>query len=139
LKEKQKLKKSTSLENIPLAEHFDLLRHYTMGQDFPIQCAIQLLKEEGMKPVRGIVSFPNSVGADTSSVVLVFATGKDAEKAKAAGAQWVGGEELIQDVLDGKVQFDRCLSTRQMFPHVIKIARVLGPKGLMPSPAKGNE
>jgi ribosomal protein L1 len=98
LKEKRKLKKSTSLENIPLGDHFDLFRRYTMKQEFPIVCAVQLLKEEGLKRVRGVVSLPTGISADTTSVVLVFATGEDADKARKAGAQIVGGEELIQDV-----------------------------------------
>jgi large subunit ribosomal protein L1 len=96
LKEKRKLKKSTSLENISLSDHLNLFKKYTMKQEFDIICAIQLL--DLTKPVRGVVSLPNAVGADTESKVLVFATGKDAEIAKELGATFVGGQELIQDV-----------------------------------------
>ncbi|KAJ3252653.1 hypothetical protein HK103_001356 [Boothiomyces macroporosus] len=69
--------------------------------------------------------------------ILVFATGKDAELAKELGADIVGGVELLEQITQNQLQFDRCLSTKQMFPNVVKIAKILGPKGLMPSPAKG--
>lgn len=49
----------------------------------------------------------------------------------------MGGEELIPEILEGKLEFNTCLATKSMFPQVIKIAKYLGPKGLMPSPAKG--
>lgn len=63
--------------------------------------------------------------------------GPDAVLAKELGADIVGGPEIIPSILDGKLSFTSCLSTRSLFPHVIKIAKFLGPKGLMPSPAKG--
>jgi large subunit ribosomal protein L1 len=49
----------------------------------------------------------------------------------------VGAESIIQDIIDDKIKFDKVLSTKEMFPQVIKIAKYLGPKGLMPSPARG--
>ncbi|CAO3645299.1 unnamed protein product [Cunninghamella echinulata] len=71
------------------------------------------------------------------ATIVVFATGKKADEARAAGAQYVGGEELIDQIQKGELKFDKCISTPQMFPAVTKIARVLGPKGLMPTVKKG--
>ena len=53
------------------------------------------------------------------------------------GATIVGGEELFDDITNGTLEFDALLATKEIFPKVIKLARILGPKGLMPSPAKG--
>ena len=53
------------------------------------------------------------------------------------GAHIVGAESLIQDITEDKLKFDKVLCTKEMFPQVIKIAKYLGPKGLMPSPARG--
>ncbi|KAF9993289.1 hypothetical protein BGZ65_011215 [Modicella reniformis] len=71
------------------------------------------------------------------SVILVFAEGKFAEEARASGAQIVGGPELVKEVEEGKHKFDKCISTPGMFPSVTKLARILGPKGLMPTAKKG--
>ncbi|KAI8894923.1 ribosomal protein L1-like protein [Globomyces pollinis-pini] len=137
LKEKKELKKLNSQENVTLNESFQLLSNYALGQKLPIITNIKLLMDENQKQIQTTVNFPKSVTSDNDSVILVFATGKDAELAKKLGATYVGGAELIEDVLSDKIKFDRVLSTKQMFPQVIKIARTLGPKGLMPSPAKG--
>ncbi|KAJ3269085.1 hypothetical protein HDV01_001893 [Terramyces sp. JEL0728] len=85
---------------------------------------------------RCLVALPHSIEMDKPKI-LVFATGKDAELAKELGADIVGGVELLDQITQNQLQFDRCLSTKQMFPNVVKIAKILGPKGLMPSPAKG--
>ena len=82
-------------------------------------------------------STPNGGTETAKQILLVFADGEDAVLAKALGADIVGGEELLAQIADGKLMFHRCISTRKMFPKVIKIAKHLGPKGLMPSPAKG--
>ncbi|KAJ3049607.1 hypothetical protein HK097_009426 [Rhizophlyctis rosea] len=92
---------------------------------------------EGVRPLRGEVALPKGLSSEDTSVILVFAKGAQAEEAKKLGAHIVGAEELIQEILADRVKFDKVLSTREMFPQVVKIARVLGPKGLMPSPAKG--
>jgi ribosomal protein L1 len=67
--------------------------------------------------------------------VAFFAEGADAEDAKAAGADVVGGLELIEEILkSGKIDFDRCLATPKMMPRVYKISRILNNHGLMPNP-----
>ena len=60
------------------------------------------------------------------------------EKAKAVGATYVGGSELIPQIIEGKLNFNRCIATIDMIPTITKIARYLGPKGLMPTAKMGN-
>jgi len=85
--------------------------------------------------VRGSVSLPNGTGKDVK--VLVFAEGDAVEAAQAAGAEFVGGEEMIEKVKDGFVGFDVAVSTTSMMKEVRKLGRVLGPRGLMPNPKTG--
>jgi large subunit ribosomal protein L1 len=69
--------------------------------------------------------------------VAVFARGEDAEAAKAAGASVVGAEELVKSIQAGEINFDRCVATPEVMPLVSRVARVLGPRGLMPNPKMG--
>ncbi|KAI8070416.1 ribosomal protein L1-like protein [Gongronella butleri] len=96
-----------------------------------IQCKI----EKSTPLIRGSVVLPKSIKQEAT--ILVFATGPKADEARAAGALHVGGEDLVEKVQKGEVQFDKVISTPQMFPAVTKIARILGPKGLMPTVKKG--
>lgn len=100
-----------------------------------IEAHIQCKIEKSTPLIRGSLVLPKSIKQEAT--IVVFATGKKAEEARAAGAQYVGGEELIEQVQKGELKFDKCISTPQMFPAVTKIARVLGPKGLMPTVKKG--
>ncbi|KAI9099386.1 ribosomal protein L1-like protein [Phlyctochytrium arcticum] len=137
LKEKKLLKASENQEDITVEEALDTLRKYCLAEDKTLVAHIQTMRQEGAKPMRGDVMLPEKLTTEDSSVILAFATGEHAEQAKALGAQIVGGEELIEQIQAGKLHFDRVICTRDMFPHVVKIAKILGPKGLMPSPAKG--
>lgn len=85
--------------------------------------------------VRGVVELPNGTGAKVR--VAVFAKDKKAEEAKAAGADVVGAEDLVESILAGKIDFDRCIATPDMMPVIAKVAKVLGPRGLMPNPKLG--
>jgi len=85
--------------------------------------------------VRGVVSLPNGTGRTVR--VAVFAKDKKAEEAKAAGADIVGAEDLVQKVQDGFVDFDRVIATPDMMGLVGRLGKVLGPKGLMPNPKVG--
>jgi len=85
--------------------------------------------------VRGSVSLPHGTGKDVK--ILVFAEGDAVEVAKAAGAEFVGGEDMIEKVKDGFVGFDVAISTTSMMKEVRKLGRVLGPRGLMPNPKTG--
>lgn len=85
--------------------------------------------------VRGVVELPNGTGAKVR--VAVFAKDKKAEEAQAAGADIVGAEDLVESILAGKINFDRCVATPDMMPVIAKVAKVLGPRGMMPNPKLG--
>ncbi|KAG8469485.1 hypothetical protein KFE25_005940 [Diacronema lutheri] len=85
---------------------------------------------------RGVVSLPHGLGKSVK--VAVFTQDPvQADAARAAGADLVGAEELIQAVKDGKIEFARALATPDAMPLLAQVARILGPKGLMPNPKRG--
>jgi large subunit ribosomal protein L1 len=123
---------------------------------YPIQDAVKLVKERakakfdetvevamnlGVDPrhadqmVRGVCNLPNGSGRDVR--VAVFARGAKADEARAAGADVVGAEDLVEAVQGGTIDFDRCIATPDMMPLVGRLGKVLGPRGLMPNPKVG--
>jgi large subunit ribosomal protein L1 len=85
--------------------------------------------------VRGVVTLPNGTGR--SQRVAVFARGAKADEARAAGADVVGAEDLVERVQGGNIDFDRCIATPDLMPLVGRLGKVLGPRGIMPNPKVG--
>jgi large subunit ribosomal protein L1 len=123
---------------------------------YPIADAVKLVKERakakfdetievamnlGVDPrhadqmVRGVCNLPNGSGRDVR--VAVFARGAKADEARAAGADVVGAEDLVEQVQGGTIDFDRCIATPDMMPLIGRLGKVLGPRGLMPNPKVG--
>lgn len=85
--------------------------------------------------IRGVVGMPNGTGKTVR--VAVFARGAKAEEAKKAGADVVGAEDLMEEVMKGSINFERCIATPDMMGVVGRLGKVLGPRGLMPNPKLG--
>jgi large subunit ribosomal protein L1 len=88
---------------------------------------------KGEQQIRSTIIFPHSIGK--SKRVAAFVTAGKEKEAKEAGADIVGGEDLIEEIKkSGKIDFDVAVATPEMMPKMAKVAKVLGPKGLMPNP-----
>lgn len=85
--------------------------------------------------VRGVVQLPNGTGKTVR--VAVFARGAKADEARAAGADIVGAEDLMETIQSGKIEFDRCIATPDLMPLVGRLGKILGPRNLMPNPKVG--
>jgi large subunit ribosomal protein L1 len=101
--------------------------------DLSIRLGVDPRKADQM--IRGTVSLPHGTGKEVR--VAAFAAGDAARQAREAGADVVGGEDLVQEVTGGKIEFDAAVATPDMMPVVGKAGRVLGPRGLMPNPKAG--
>ena len=142
---KKSKRRTTMLEQIsqdktyPLTEALTLVRKMATAKfDESIDVAVRL----GVDPkhsdqtVRGVADLPK--GSGKKMRVAVFCSSAKTDEAKAAGADVIGGKELVERLLAGEaIEFERCLATPDMMPEVGKLGRVLGPKGLMPNPKLG--
>src|SRR3974390_232834 len=122
----------------PIAEAVKMVKERATAKfDETIEVAMNL----GVDPrhsdqmVRGVVNLPN--GSGRSVRVGVFARGAKADEARAAGADVVGAEDLVEKVQGGTIDFDRCIATPDLMPLVGRLGKVLGPRGLMPQPKVG--
>ena len=100
--------------------------------EIAIKLGIDVTKAD--QNIRGMLSLPNGTGKKVRVAVFTINSQDDAKK---AGADVIGGEELIEKVANGFLDFDRVIATPDMMPKMSKVARVLGPKGLMPNPKLG--
>jgi large subunit ribosomal protein L1 len=103
------------------------------GIDVAIRLGVDIKKSEQM--VRGTVILPHGTGKKVK--VLVFAQGEKEKEAREAGTDFVGGEELVEKILQGWLDFDKAIATPDMMKVVSKLGKVLGPRGLMPNPKVG--
>ncbi|HTC71096.1 MAG TPA: 50S ribosomal protein L1 [Acidothermaceae bacterium] len=122
----------TPLEAVRLARETSLTK-YAGTVEVALGLGVDPRKADQM--VRGTVNLPHGTGK--TARVLVFATGDRAEEAKAAGADIVGGDELIDRVAGGYLDFDSAVATPDLMGKVGRLGRVLGPRGLMPNPKTG--
>ncbi|MBQ7949632.1 MAG: 50S ribosomal protein L1 [Alphaproteobacteria bacterium] len=120
-----------------LADAIEALRPYCSKKfdeslEIAIRLGIDVTKAD--QNIRGMLSLPNGTG---KSVRVAVFTENLQDEAKKAGADVVGGEDLIERVVAGEINFDRVIATPDMMPKMSKVARILGPKGLMPNPKLG--
>ncbi len=125
-------------ENLPVEEAVKLVKQNATAKfDETVEVAINL----GVDPrhadqmVRGVVALPNGTGKTMR--VAVFARDAKADEARAAGADIVGAEDLMEQVQAGNIDFDRCIATPDMMPIVGRLGKILGPRNLMPNPRVG--
>ena len=85
--------------------------------------------------VRGAIALPHGLGKNVR--VVVFAKGPKENEAKNAGADYVGAEDLVEKINGGWLEFDKCIASPDMMATVSKVAKILGPRGLMPNPKVG--
>lgn len=133
------LRKNIDLEKVySLSEAVEIVKKSATAKfdetiDISIMLGIDASKQD--QAVRNVVNLPNGTGKTYR--VAVFAKDQKADEAKKAGADVVGGEELVEMVQKGDMPFDRCIATPDMMGLVGKVGKILGPKGLMPNPKLG--
>lgn len=135
---KEAAKKVDSTKKYTISETFGLVVDTAKAKfDESIDVAVRLGVDpkQGDQQVRGAISLPHGLGKNVR--VVVFAKGPKEAEAKAAGADYVGAEDLVQKINDGWLDFDKAIATPDMMATVSKVAKVLGPRGLMPNPKVG--
>jgi large subunit ribosomal protein L1 len=138
LTKKQQTWKNLDTDKVyALADAIEVLREYASKKfdetlEIAIRLGIDVTKAD--QNIRGMLSLPNGTG---KSVRVAVFTANAQDEAKKAGADVIGAEDLIDAVAAGNINFDRVIATPDMMPKMSKIARVLGPKGLMPNPKLG--
>lgn len=127
-----------STKRYSVNEAFDLVvKTATAKFDESVEVAVRLGVDpkQGDQQVRGAIALPHGLGKTVR--VVVFAKGPKENEAKAAGADYVGADDLVQKITDGWLDFDKAIATPDMMATVSKVAKILGPRGLMPNPKVG--
>jgi large subunit ribosomal protein L1 len=130
--------KIKSAAPVPLSEAVRILKSFNttkFNQTVEVSTHLGIDPKQTDQNVRGSVALPHGIGKNVR--VAVFAQGDNAEKARAAGADIVGADDLAQQIKGGTMDFDVALATPDMMGVVGPLGRVLGPRGLMPSPRAG--
>lgn len=125
-------------KNYALDEAVDLVKKIDFAKfDATVEIAFKLNVDtkQADQQLRGAVVLPNGTGKEQT--VIVFAKGDKAKEAQAAGADFVGEDDLVAKIQDGWLDFDVAIATPDMMAQVGRLGRVLGPKGLMPNPKTG--
>jgi large subunit ribosomal protein L1 len=125
-------------KNYDVSEAVKLVKENAVAKfDETVEVAVNL----GVDPrhadqmVRGVCQLPNGTGREVR--VAVFAKPERQDEAREAGAEVVGAEDLVQEVQQGNINFDKCIATPDMMPLVGRLGKVLGPRGMMPNPKVG--
>ena len=137
---KQKLFKEEIKEKTihKLEEAVDISKKFAskkFDESLDISIILGIDAKKSDQQIRGVTSLPKMPKKNIK--IAVFADGDDVEKAKKAGAEIVGGDELIDKIKKGELNFDKCISTPKMMVKVSSLGQILGPKGLMPNPKLG--
>ena len=138
-KKSRKIQKETKLHEIfQLTKAIETLKIYASKKfdesvDITVRLGIDAKKTDQL--VRGVISLPFGIAKKVK--IAVFASGDDIDKAQSSGADIVGGEDLVDEVKNGKINFDKCIATPEMMSKVGSLGQILGPKGLMPNPKLG--
>ena len=134
----QKAREQVNARSYPLREAADLLKKVKFAK---FNETVELVVNMGVDPkqsdqmIRGTVVLPHGLGK--SKRVLVIAGGEKVTEARDAGADFVGGEDMVQKIMEGWTDFDAVIATPDMMRSAGKLGKVLGPRGLMPNPKTG--
>lgn len=135
---KQLYEKIRQLEPMSLRQAIEFLKQHHRGkfdETVEIHMRLNVDPKQSDQVVRGAVALPHGIGKTVR--VLVFATGENAQRAKEAGADYVGADDLAKKIQGGWFDFDVALATQDMMGIVGRLGKLLGPRGLMPSPKSG--
>lgn len=132
------VERASAVQSMPLAEAVPLLKTFDntkFDQSVEIALRLGIDPKQADQIVRGSIVLPNGIGRTLR--VVVFAKGEKLEEAQEAGADEVGGPELAEKIKGGWTDFDVCIASPDMMSVVGPLGRILGPRGLMPSPRAG--